>query len=214
MPHYDHRPEWHDTGTGRVDAWMWATATTTSTTTLTYTHTHAVTATAASPQTWASLDPFWWPQTVQHYAEVDDTRRHQAEAEAVRRREHAEARQRERAEARQRDDFAFRRAEALLLSFLTAAQRADYVDNRGFDVQADDGRTFRIHCDTTVGNVRLTEDRYTYQLCAHPPGGLPAPDVWLAQMLTLQTDASGFLDVANTHHVYRDDTPTQFPEVA
>lgn len=97
---------------------------------------------------------------------------------------------------------AFERAEVLLLDWLTPGQAADYREHKRFDLVSSSGRWWRVNCGGGhAGNVQLLDEagRWVATYCAHPPGGLPDPDAWLAQRLSLLTDEAGFLRVANCH---------------
>lgn len=94
------------------------------------------------------------------------------------------------------------RAEALLLDWLTPQQSCDYHNHKYFDLVAASGRRWRVNCGGgQAGNIHLIDEagQWVATYCAHPPGGLPDPDAWLAQRLQLLTDEPGFLAVANCH---------------
>jgi hypothetical protein len=122
-------------------------------------------------------------------------------AERIRRDREWQARERER-DARRRT--AAEAAEQLLLSALNAEQAASYRANKIFEVVGSHGGRYRINYGT-AGNVDALTPNGVFigALCCHPQGGLPTPDVMLAQMLHLATDEPGFLRTANVHRGHR-----------
>ena len=113
--------------------------------------------------------------------------------------------EREARDRRARRQAATERAEALLLEWLTPAQAADHRRRRRFDVVSDQGNRWRIRTDYGhSGNVELVDASggTLAVYCAHPDG-VPSPDAWLAQALTLETCEAEFLAAANIHHDYR-----------
>lgn len=125
---------------------------------------------------------------VQTAAEIAaaDLRHQEALAEARRRRDRAEA--------------ALKRAEELLLSYLTSDQQRDYKKNDGFLVCTRSGSRYRIYKSGIAGNIyRLDEKgKVIERLCAHVPHGqVPDPDNYLTQMLLLRHDEEGFRRTAN-----------------
>ncbi len=151
-----------------------------------------VTGTTASTLTLTNLTWTGWNEA---YQETADQR-----AERERR---AEQRRAEAAGQRRQHEAAVARAEELLTALLSDEQAVSRRDRGWFAVRGSrSGRTYRIHSTGTAGNVdRLGADgRREMTFCAHPPG-VPAPDVHLAQMLSLATDEDGFLRVANSHAV-------------
>lgn len=95
------------------------------------------------------------------------------------------------------------RAAELLGYCLTSDQRATLREHGWFEVRSSKGRRWRIRDRGQSGNVDLmpeTGDERLATYCAHPPEGLPDPDAYLAQMLTLITDEDAFLRVANLHY--------------
>jgi len=111
------------------------------------------------------------------------------------------ARQREHDRWRETQQAARRRAVELLESWLTPGQLADFREHRRFEVVSDTGTRWRINCSGQAGNVERLDEAGEWEStwCAHPPGGLPDADAWLAQRLILQTDEAAFLAVANCH---------------
>lgn len=93
------------------------------------------------------------------------------------------------------------RAEELFLEYLTRKQRYQYLTKRTIDVTGSDGLTYRIRCNgNVVENVWCIPDKTTY--CGFPSlspvigPALRACDVYLGQLLLLQTDAIAFRRVA------------------
>jgi len=121
-----------------------------------------------------------------------------AEVAAFYRRQ-AELRQPEQAQRAERN-AATARAEELLLSMLDDVQRASYLNIKVFEVIGSLGGRYRIR-PGTMGNVDALDPagEWIGALCAHPTGGLPLPDVALAQMLHLITDEADFVQKANVH---------------
>jgi hypothetical protein len=95
--------------------------------------------------------------------------------------------------ARQRQ--AKKRAEALLLSWLSPCQRAQYRLHGWFDVLTPGSSRYRIRPDRVV---RLDGRRCAYCIEATP--WVPAADQMLAKKLLLETDERRFLATA---HRYR-----------
>jgi hypothetical protein len=114
-------------------------------------------------------------------------------------RQQEELRQRERARRAERN-AATARAEELLLMMLDEVQAAQYRMARTFDLVGSLGGRYRIH-PGTMGNVDAldADGEWVGALCAHPTGGLPLPDVALAQMLHITTDERDFVATANVH---------------
>jgi hypothetical protein len=113
--------------------------------------------------------------------------------------EHAARRE----ENRREREAARERALELLGYVLTEEQMTSYQEKGWFEVISNKGRRFRIRDNGVAGNVDLMPEigeqrEATY--CAHPPGGLPDPDVHAAQALALATDEESFLQVANCHY--------------
>jgi hypothetical protein len=111
--------------------------------------------------------------------------------------------QRERHQAeRERAAAARTVATELLESWLDEAQRESYRRGDGIPVVGSAGTRFRIDTHGHVSNVRVlhpeTGDEVD-RVCAHPAmgGGLPLPDVHLAQMLAIMTNERDFLATAN-----------------
>lgn len=95
---------------------------------------------------------------------------------------------------------ASQRAHELLLSMLTQEQKVTYLTDNYFDVRGSAGGQYRIWNRGPSGNVESL-DHHVF-LCAHPPGNLPHPDVYLAQLLALATDEPGFRAIANNFGRY------------
>jgi hypothetical protein len=110
--------------------------------------------------------------------------------------------QRQRNEQWQRDyEEARERALRLFLSVLSDEEHETYKREKCIYVHGSRGRRYRIRCAGQSGNVEWVDEhgRMRGRLCAHPGGGLPDPDAWMAQRLILQTDEKHFLDTANLH---------------
>ena len=91
------------------------------------------------------------------------------------------------------------RALALLLAWLTPAQRAQFGTYRYFDVTGSDtGRHYRIRYGTATNVYELDQNgRIHVGWCFRPAGRLSAGDVMLAQKIALETGELGALAVAN-----------------
>lgn len=124
--------------------------------------------------------------------------------------EQREARERQAAEYQAQADERRRvreaadaRAGELLLSLLTEEQAATWREHGWFEVRGSRGGRWRIRNRGQSGNVDLMpeigEERDA-SYCAHPPGSLPDPDAYVAQMLHLVTDEDGFKRTANLHY--------------
>jgi hypothetical protein len=88
-----------------------------------------------------------------------------------------------------------RRAEALLMSWLSPRQREQYRLHGWFDVVTRGGNRYRIRAGRVV---RLGAQRAAY--CIEAPPWVPAADQLLAKKLLLETDERRFLATA---HRYR-----------
>ena len=93
------------------------------------------------------------------------------------------------------------RADVLLRSLLTPAQR-EQLDRHGhFDVKAQSGRLYRLSTHSRAYNVSRLErgGRVAERLCAYPKNSyaLPMSDQLIAQMLMLKSDEVGFHRIAN-----------------
>jgi hypothetical protein len=106
--------------------------------------------------------------------------------------------QRQADERTQRRRQAEARARALLLSLLTEDARATFADTGVIHVVGSAGGRYRIERGYS-GNIHGGGREY----CAHPrmtsPEGdrMPMEDAMIAQMLMIQTDEPGFLEIAN-----------------
>lgn len=89
------------------------------------------------------------------------------------------------------------RAEKLLFSILTPTQVKQYTDDNYFDCPVGE-RIYRLRKGRSM-NVELIEaGRAKIKFCAHPDDQLiPVPDVLLSQLLMLQANEQGFLQIAN-----------------
>jgi hypothetical protein len=90
------------------------------------------------------------------------------------------------------------RAEALLVSCLNSAQRAQLAAQGSFEVRARSGRVYQIRRGR-VQNVFELDGRghAVRRLCAHPQDGVPDADTMLAQKLMIECHEEGFLALAN-----------------
>jgi len=139
----------------------------------------------------AAMQPAW-----QSWNNASEERHARQVAQAERRLRQVEADQR----LLQVRETANRRAEELLLSLLTDEQAASYVQRGWFEVRGSRGGRWRIRSRGQAGNVDLMPEIGEIReasFCCHPPGGLPAADAHLAQMLHLVTDEEGFRRTAN-----------------
>jgi hypothetical protein len=94
-----------------------------------------------------------------------------------------------------------RRADELLLSCLDEEQQAELAAQDRFHVTAPSGRRYVIRRGY-AGNVDSPEEGLRF--CIHGPGELPTADHMLAQKLLLETDETGFRNVANISHIARE----------
>ena len=93
-----------------------------------------------------------------------------------------------------RDQAKTERAEALLASYLTDAQRAELAARGHFTVQGSAGGEYQI----SGGAVRRVEhSREVESLCCHPNLAYPAGDRMLAQKLWLEAEEPAFCQIAN-----------------
>ena len=86
------------------------------------------------------------------------------------------------------------RAEALLLSWLSPSQRAQYLERGWFEVKTVTGR-YRIGPGTIV---RLEPRGSAY--CTEATSPVPVADEMLANKLLLETDERRFLATAHRYH--------------
>lgn len=94
------------------------------------------------------------------------------------------------------------RAEALLRSLLTPAQRAQFDRDRHFDVIARGSqRRYRLHYGSH-GNVKLLDPagREVVSYCGQP-GGVPVADILVAQKLQIEADEAAWLKAANARRI-------------
>lgn len=100
----------------------------------------------------------------------------------------------------ERHTLARQRATALLTRLLTDDQRATFIAKRHFDVTAKSGRTYRIYCAATAGNIHWIDEhgRTLGKFCVAPRGALtlPASDTYLAQLLLISCNEKKFLRTA------------------
>lgn len=97
-----------------------------------------------------------------------------------------------------------KRAESLLLSTLTPAQRETYERHKWFVVEGGKSKTkYRIrYSDHMVANVDVLADdgKVVHRLCCHLDiGTVPTGDQLLAQKLMLEGNEDHFLKTANRH---------------
>lgn len=140
-----------------------------------------------------------WPQWQTWNQVYEETAEQQAERERRRAAMLAERQQRADAE-RARLTRVSSRAEQLLLSLLSDAQRRTYTEHGWFEVRGSKGGRWRIRNSGQAGNVDLMPEignEREMSFCCHPPGGLPDADAHVAQMLHLVTDEDGFRRTAN-----------------
>ena len=95
---------------------------------------------------------------------------------------------------RPKRQVATERAEALLTSHLTDAQRAELAAHNYFTVQGSAGGEYRI---SSLGVRRVDRGKEVEHLCCHPDQAYPAGDRMLAQKLWLETDEPTFRQTAN-----------------
>ncbi|MDQ2990244.1 MAG: hypothetical protein M3R60_14190 [Pseudomonadota bacterium] len=113
-----------------------------------------------------------------------------------------DARERRGREAMQRAR-AEQRARTLLLSLLTAEQRAEFETGGYFHVTGgSSGERYRIRADSAVNiDVFGPDGSVRFHLCARPAGNIPMHDVMAGQLLYLQDGSTEarFLAQANRH---------------
>jgi len=86
------------------------------------------------------------------------------------------------------------RAEALLASHLTDAQRTELAAHGHFTVQGSAGGEYRI---SGLGVRRVDQGKAVERLCCHPDHAYPVGDRMLAQKLWLEADEPAFCQIAN-----------------
>lgn len=159
-----------------------------------------ITNTATYDQTWTTctssitLGSIWPPAPVPREwferatERVDsELRRREAEAAALRCQEEHGAR----VAARER-------AEALLNSVLTPAQRESWALHRWFEMVGSQGGRYRIGYGRVRNITRLDErGRGVETLCIHPDADVPDADTVAAQKLYLESDEAALLRTAN-----------------
>lgn len=146
------------------------------------------------------------PQVATYYGEPvssDQPRVHTAaELEAMER-----MWQSDRAEMRRRNErtaAALKRAEGLLMKYLTPDQLLEYAASKSFVVCAKSGTRYRIKSGIVGNVIQLNEEgKAVKRLCAHVPyGEVPDPDNHLTQMFMLRHHEADFLRVANVHPLH------------
>jgi hypothetical protein len=91
------------------------------------------------------------------------------------------------------------RAQALLHSILTAAQKREWLEHRRLTVTAPSGRVYRL-LPGWSGNVCIMDgDVRRATLCVHPRERVPDSDCIAAQMLTILHDEERLLQLAILH---------------
>lgn len=207
-------------GTGSTAVWeTWTSSTTASTTatssdvcwgywTGTQTSTAATTTTNDTWYVWVGHDDNGVPQ--QYVGRSSGTRYMEYEIYGGRERKplhdaHVVARDNEQRriaaeKRRQERKAAEARAEELLHTSLTDAQRSDLKRDGFFFVDSKrEGRRYRIR-KGRMGNVDVMErGRVLHRLCAHPNVQCPDDDTRLAQKLMLEHMEDRFIGLANVH---------------
>ena len=104
-------------------------------------------------------------------------------------------------DARRRRRQAARRAEALLLRWLSPAQRTQYRRRGWFEVLTPAGHRYRLWPQRVM---RLDGGRYSrrFGYCIEAATAVPVADELLAKKLLLETDEARFLATAH-HYRYR-----------
>lgn len=153
----------------------------------------------------AYTPPDWWPAdaTAVELAQVRGTFA-AARAEQLQAIEARRAQEAAQVEVR-------RRAELLLLSVLTAAQKAEWLEHRYVTETAPSGRVWRFH-PVRVGGVQLLgeDGRVRTQLCVHPVDHVPDEDQIAALLLAVRFgDEDHVLATANLYQGRWGPTETQ-----
>ena len=93
------------------------------------------------------------------------------------------------------------KAQALLVEWLSPAQLAQYESNGYFDVMGShSGKRYRIRRREHMNIDELDGNGARVAVwCFRPEGYLPVGDIMLAQKITLETDESAALVIANQH---------------
>jgi hypothetical protein len=129
--------------------------------------------------------------TADELREWEDMRQRRAEERLERERQAAM-----REEERQAAEV---RAQALLHSILTAAQKREWLEHRRLTVTAPSGRVYRL-LPGWSGNVCIMDgDVRRATLCVHPRERVPDSDCIAAQMLTILHDEERLLQLAILH---------------
>lgn len=114
----------------------------------------------------------------------------------------------ERAEKEAQRIAARDRALMLFRESLTPEQLETFETDRVVHIHSRRGRRYRVHCRSLsardaygLGNIDVLDDQdvVTARLCAHPMS-LPDPDMWLAQLLSLEHNENEVIRVANVHY--------------
>lgn len=99
------------------------------------------------------------------------------------------------------------KAKALLFRYLTKQQKWALRAYKYFEVQGQDGQTYRIHSEQWHGNVhRIDQESHeaTHSFCAVPKTDvteLPQSDLMLAHKVMLENDIEYFMSVANIRNI-------------
>lgn len=121
----------------------------------------------------------------------------EAEREAARRAEE-ERRAAEQAERERAAAEAKARAEELLISVLDEQQIADYRAHNWFTCLGSDGHRYKIKYGRQHNIFRLNDaGNEVVEICGHVRDNVPHEDNMAAQKLHLESDAIGFLRIAN-----------------
>lgn len=107
------------------------------------------------------------------------------------------------------------RANELLESLLTEAQKQQYAKERAFELQVND-KLYRIAPGNRVARLDPTTRKVESWFCIHPEHThiLPSEDVAVAQKLLLETNEAEFLRIANETKVGGECTPDEAVRIA
>lgn len=82
-----------------------------------------------------------------------------------------------------------KRAESLLLSYLTPVQQHSYQTRRTVEIRGGTtGRMYTVHCAGYLANITYSENGQRYRMCVHIRNGAKYPngDHFLAQVISLR----------------------------
>lgn len=151
----------------------------------------------------ATGGPWYVGDTQRAFGQYTPPPRRVLTAEEIARHDAARARQMEEARAvHRRRKEAEERAEQLLLSYLTPAQREEYRCHKRISVQAKSGRLYHVRAQgNLVGNVHEVDAKgeAVARLCAHASHEIPMGDQLLTQMMLLRHHEDDFRRIANRH---------------